>query len=611
MSLQLQGPLRRARTNLQRTTALKNLPQGLNETYERALLSIPAEDRTQTIRALKWLLASLKTLNVAELAEASRIDLDADPILEEGTELDAAMSVWDMLPPGLVTLGHDREVSFAHSSFPEYLRSAPLQRSNSDANAFFISQAAANAYVTECCMAYHIHVSDNEPSEHVHSRFPLWRYAASEWMMHIESIPREYWSPTHRDLAEAILQNGSRTYLDKMIEISESDSRFRENVSASMTGSEALFYVAYCGHSQLLNLLLQQKDNRINVVNPGGTALTSACLNGHSKIVHNLLEHGADPWLGNETFPCALKGAMLSHSIGIIDQICKQVTEGDLFAKCCAVHFAPLALAVEQGSDQLVTYLIDHGIPIDSPAGYFGTALQATAYNRSRTIFDVLLERGADIDAEGGQYGHALQAAASRGDKYIIKAMIEHGASVNARSGVYGYALQAAALNGQPSVVKLLLHNGADINAHGGKYGYALEATAYMGHRLCAMALLEAGASVNAEGGYYGNALQSAVVGGDRDMVNLLLRSGARLQPRKPQFEAVLARLRDKLGDGEIYSSLDKFHSDHWYFNLSDPAQTVMQDPETACWQVPSPAQEPDRWLEWWTNAPADWRTPY
>ena len=613
VTLHLQGPLRRARSSTQRRDALKNLPRGLNETYERALLSIRAEDRTQTIRALKWLLASLETLTVAELAEASRIDLDTDPILEEGTQLDTEMSVWDMLPPGLVTLGVGREVSFAHSSFPEYLRSTTLRKSDSDAKAFFISQAAANEYVTECCMAYHIHASDTKPSDIDHlsrdSRFPLWRYAATHWMTHIENISREYWSPKQRDLVELILRNGSRAYLDNMVEISKAYKDSNEN--RSMVGSEALFLVAYCGHSQLLDLLLQQKDNRINVVNPGGTALDTACLNGHGEIVHNLLEHGADPWLGSKSFPCALKAAMISHSVGIIDQICKRVTEGDLFAKCCAVNFTPLALAIESGSEQLVTYFIDHGIPIDSQEGYFGTALQATAYKQNHGIFDLLLERGADIDTEGGQYGHALQAAASRGNEYLIKALLERGASINARSGVFGYALQAAALNGRTSVIKRLLDNGAEINAHGGKYGYALEAAAYMGHRLCAIALLKAGACINAEGGYYGNALQAAFVGGDRDMVNLLLSSGARVQPPRPQFEAVLARLWDKLGDSELYWDVNTFHSDHWYFNLNDPAQTVMQDPETGCWQVPSPAQGPDTWLEWWTNAPDNWRTPY
>jgi hypothetical protein len=102
----------------------KNLPQGLNETYERALLNIPKEERPQTIRALKWLLAAPRNLEVSELAEACRINLDADPILEEGTELDTAMSVLDTLPPGLVLLEKGTRgdtVVFGHSSFPEYL----------------------------------------------------------------------------------------------------------------------------------------------------------------------------------------------------------------------------------------------------------------------------------------------------------------------------------------------------------------------------------------------------------------------------------------------------------------------------------------------------------
>ena len=46
----------------------------------------------------------MRTLTLNELAEASRIDVGSGPILEEGTELESAMGVWEMLPPGLVTL---------------------------------------------------------------------------------------------------------------------------------------------------------------------------------------------------------------------------------------------------------------------------------------------------------------------------------------------------------------------------------------------------------------------------------------------------------------------------------------------------------------------------
>jgi ankyrin repeat protein len=619
VTLQLQGPLRRAKTASQRANALKNLPQGLNATYERSLLTIPVEERTHAIRALKWLLASLRTLKLTELAEASRIDLEADPILEEGTELDTAMSVWDMLPPGLVTLGggEERKIHFSHSSFPEYLLSSTLQQSPSDAKVFFISQGMAVAYVLECCMAYQIHATRTRESvdelPERSSKFPLWDYAASHWMRHIESIPYDYWNVTYPRLAELagqMLEDNPGLCLQDMVKIAAPGGDDWVEELSLVNGGTALYYVALCGHLQLLRFLLQRKDVQVNAACDRGTALTAACANGHGAIIRALLDHGADPWKGSESCCCALKAAMMSGNEEIVHSICSHPCKGELMDMCRAVDFSPLDLAIDRHSVELVRYLVVHGIAINTQGGYYGTPLQAAAFKYDCDIAEYMLQMGADVNAEGGQYGHALQAAACIGYKRIIEVLLQHKASVNARSGVFGYALHAGAMTGRVEIVKILLKSGADSNAYGGKYGYALEGSAYMGHRFTAEALINAGARINAQGGFYGNALQAAVASNERDMANFLLKSGARVQPPGPRFEAVLTRVRD-LDDGEeMVAALKKFQRENWTFSLNDPAPSFMQNPENGCWQVSGAAEE-DPWMEWWRNAPDNWRKSY
>jgi hypothetical protein len=239
----------------------------------------------------------------------------------------------------------------------------------------------------------------------------------------------------------------------------------------------------------------------------------------------------------------------------------------------------------------IVVYLLDHGIPVDTP-GY--------CYYETGGSFRIPMS--VLIGPHGTKYGTALHAAVLRGLTDLIRILLERGAAVNAKCGKFGTVLQAAAWRGRPDIIELLLVNGAQVNASSGKYGYALAAAAYMGHIRCAEILLNAGARVNAEGGCLGNALQAAIAGGFADMVDFLLKFGARVQSPDPRFEEVLSGVKEYAGGEERAAILQKFHRDHWYFNLSDPPRSVMQNPENGCWDVMSPEQDLDPWAEWLIN---------
>ena len=293
----------------------------------------------------------MRTLTLNELAEASRIDVGSGPILEEGTELESAMG--EMLPPGLVTLTreiienseeeesteHDLPydyaphwivednldvrpnrprgdlVAFFHSSFPEYLPSTVIRQTKSDVKDFFISQEVASTYVTESCMAYHIHASKSEESSA--PDFPLWEYSARYWTQHLENIPKDEWSAMYKSMAKSILRPGSKIFL-AMIRVFNPEEEAINGLGRPLDGYSSLdefpepfYYLAFRGHLQLLRTLLEEQDIQINAVKGNlGTALNAACLMGYGHIVQELLDHGAQPWLGNDKYPCALAAAM-------------------------------------------------------------------------------------------------------------------------------------------------------------------------------------------------------------------------------------------------------------------------------------------------------------
>jgi hypothetical protein len=179
------------------------------------------------------------------------------------------------------------------------------------------------------------------------------------------------------------------------------------------------------------------------------------------------------------------------------------------------------------------------------------------------------------------------------------------GSLLNGRIGTMSYHLETSA-DGVKSI-EFLLGRGADVNAPGGKYGHALQAAAYMGRMACARALVGAGARVNAEGGFYGNALQAARVGEDpHQMVDYLLEAGAKVQPPGPKFEAVLARVRERLNGQEHAEDLQEFQQYLWHSYSDNPAHSLVQDSENGSIDTPEPYV--DAFTGWWTNVPPMWK---
>jgi ankyrin repeat protein len=144
----------------------------------------------------------------------------------------------------------------------------------------------------------------------------------------------------------------------------------------------------------------------------------------------------------------------------------------------------------------------------------------------NETVVRYLVQNGADVNAQGGFYGNPLQAASYWGREIIVRYLVEHGADVNARGGEYGNPLEAAATE-NPEIVRYLVENGADVNAQGGFYGNPLQAASYRGREIIVRYLVEHGADVNAQGGRYRNALSAAEAKDKNSIVRFLLENGA------------------------------------------------------------------------------------
>jgi hypothetical protein len=116
---------------------LEELPETLDETYERVLREINRANREQARRLLQCLTVAIRPLRVEELAEVLAIDFDApahggvpqlNPTWRWEDQHEAVLSTCSSLI-AIVDDGPSQVVQFSHFSVKEYLTSDRLARS--------------------------------------------------------------------------------------------------------------------------------------------------------------------------------------------------------------------------------------------------------------------------------------------------------------------------------------------------------------------------------------------------------------------------------------------------------------------------------------------------
>jgi NACHT domain len=180
--------LGRLKSAAQIRSALGQLPETLDETYERILDNIPAKDVEFARRAFHLLAAGRVVFTLAQLAEAVIVDdvkctfttndrfVDPDDILEICT--------------CLITLnkGPDCYVSFAHYSVQEYLFSERIKLKNFKASRSGAATISAKIFITyllnidyACLLTNHLgevsHTNANRQIDEAESVFPFLRAA--------------------------------------------------------------------------------------------------------------------------------------------------------------------------------------------------------------------------------------------------------------------------------------------------------------------------------------------------------------------------------------------------------------------------------------------------
>ena len=170
---------------------LDELPESLDETYERILREIKKPNRDHARRLLQCLVVAIRPLQVKELAEVLAIDFDDAEIPKlnpswrwEDQEQALLTSCSSLIV--IVGTGRSRVVHFSHFSVKEYMTSARLATSNRDVSRYHVALNPAHIILGQACVSVLLQLGDNDSPGDVDNHGPLAIYAAQYWVRHAQ-----------------------------------------------------------------------------------------------------------------------------------------------------------------------------------------------------------------------------------------------------------------------------------------------------------------------------------------------------------------------------------------------------------------------------------------
>ena len=394
---------------------LSELPESLDETYERILKEIRKPNRGHARRVLECLVVAIRPLRVAELAEVLAVDFDdAEGIPKlnadwQWEDQEQALLIACSSLIAIVEAEDSRVVQFSHFSVKEFLTSSRLATAGGEASNYHIYLEPAHTTLAQACLGVllrtHYDVDGQTPSDH-----PLSQYAAQHWTTHtqFEDVSSrlqkgmEYLFDIDKPHFEAW-----RTVYD--IDEASSGQAFVLLKQSKESAASPLYYAALCGFHDHVERLIIKYPHDVNA--SGGRLkkpLVAALAGKHFKTADLLHHNGADTRCQNNDMVTPLHSAV---AYGDLEVVQKLVGYGaDINAEdshgCTPLHIASEGLGLKDGSVHRL--LLEHGAEVNARRKDGSTPLHKASVIGLLEVTRLLLEQGADVKAEDNNGRTAL-----------------------------------------------------------------------------------------------------------------------------------------------------------------------------------------------------------
>ena len=444
------------------SSTLEELPETLDETYDRMLQAIPRKMRIDAHRIFQWLTVSSRPLRVDEVAEVFAIKFDEetsgipkfDPSWRDANAETAVLSACSTLV-ALVDDQWDRKiVQFSHFSVKEYLTSNRIANAEHVSH-FHIHPKLAHTLLAKSCLSVLFGLDYNMDKAKI-KNFPLAEYAARYWVDHARFEDVSLYIQDGMDL----LFDKDKPHFNIWIWVYNMDEycvKYFSTVRPEQPDAVPLYYAALCGFRGLVERLLTAHPEDLNAEGGDwGAPLNAALGNGHLDLAQFLLDRGADGKNGGEVDQT---GLYIASSRGYADVVRWLIDRGaDLNAICHDddengedVEWTPLHVAIYRGIPSIARTLLEHGANPNSPDNHGATALHLPLRRRGIMEVELLIEYGANVDVREEDGWTPLHEAAYQLNLEIVVVLLNCGSDPHAQTNEGETPIQLA--NAAPSWV--------------------------------------------------------------------------------------------------------------------------------------------------------------
>ena len=459
---------------------LEELPDTLDETYERVLREIHKANREHARRLLQCLTAAVRPLRVEELAEVLAIDFAApahggipelNPNWRWADHHQAVLSTCS----SLITIIDDEDfqvVQFSHFSVKEFLTSDRLARSSRDISRYHIALEPSHTILAQACLGVLFRLDDRVIDDN-NDDMRLVEYASRHLFDHagFEKVASHI-----RDAMEYFF-DADKPHWTSWSRVQKIDVRWWWWIAPDEGSNDALplYYISLGGFYDLAEHLVGKHPEHVNA--RGGmmtTPLVTALHRGHFQIAELLHRHGADVNLRDKQDYTLLHGACENGILNVIQWLLNHGADVNTLSNA-AVPYAPIDTAVGWGMLQVVRMLIEYNSDINNVPTMFGgvplhLAASPLVFDNQVSILQLLLDHGANPNARNDdgstplhncswwKNGHPVQFWGSvEGTRLLLK----HGAILDAEDNEGRTPLQLALEHDRQDIAACLREYGA------------------------------------------------------------------------------------------------------------------------------------------------------